>query len=227
MAAERMQSSEAQAQGLPTEISGSNKPAVDDSQRIDQITALQDSIDSLSLSMFEALRGLRDAVAPESGNLGGGQESAQNSNNNNSSTPNNNNNENSENDFEEFWQSYRNGDPEIVALVQKVSPAPPKKREDYIRIHAKVEMEKDTELVKKLAETVLEKSADIDRRVSKLPGMHRTRAEQMKYIEGLLEKNCQAASKLEETYQIAQERRDRVRKFVRDHTCEALGILED
>ena len=39
--------------------------------RVDPITALQDSIDRLSLSMFEALRGLRDAVAPESGNLGG------------------------------------------------------------------------------------------------------------------------------------------------------------
>ena len=44
--------------------------------------------------MFEALRGLRDAVAPESGNLGG--EGA-------------NTNEN-ELDFDEFWSSWRKGD---------------------------------------------------------------------------------------------------------------------
>ncbi len=34
--------------------------------KIDPITAVQDSIDSLALSLFEALRGVRDAVAPES-----------------------------------------------------------------------------------------------------------------------------------------------------------------
>ena len=34
--------------------------------KIDPITAVQDSIDALALSLFEALRGVRDAVAPES-----------------------------------------------------------------------------------------------------------------------------------------------------------------
>ena len=34
--------------------------------KIDPITAVQDSIDGLALSLFEALRGVRDAVAPES-----------------------------------------------------------------------------------------------------------------------------------------------------------------
>ena len=33
--------------------------------KIDPITAVQDSIDSLALSLFEALRGVRDAVAPD------------------------------------------------------------------------------------------------------------------------------------------------------------------
>jgi len=33
--------------------------------KIDPITAVQDSIDSLALSLFEALRGVRDGVAPE------------------------------------------------------------------------------------------------------------------------------------------------------------------
>ncbi|KAL3771290.1 hypothetical protein ACHAWO_005947 [Cyclotella atomus] len=36
------------------------------SNKIDPVTAVQDSIDSLALSLFEALRGVRDAVAPES-----------------------------------------------------------------------------------------------------------------------------------------------------------------
>ena len=34
--------------------------------KIDPVTCVQDSIDSLALSLFEALRGVRDAVAPES-----------------------------------------------------------------------------------------------------------------------------------------------------------------
>lgn len=167
--------------------------------------------------MFEALRGLRDAVAPESGNLGG------NAGNNSS---NNTNNESSEQDFEEFWSSYRSGDPETIAMVKKVTLNPPTKREDLVRIHAKVEMEKDAELVKKLASTVLEKSMDIDRQVSALPGMHRTRAEQMQYIEELLKKNRQASEKLEDVYNHALDRRAIVRKFVRDNTCAALGISE-
>ena len=48
--------------------------------------------------MFEALRGLRDAVAPESGNLGGNNAAA-NGNGDSSSEP----------DFDEFWHSYRSG----------------------------------------------------------------------------------------------------------------------
>ncbi len=167
--------------------------------------------------MFEALRGLRDAVAPESGNLGG---SAGN-------TGGNENTESTDPDFDDFWQSYRNGDPETVAMVRKVTLATPQKREDFIRIHAKIEMEKDAELVKKLAGTVLEKSVLIDERVSKLPGMQRTRKEQMIYVEELLKKNKEAAEKLQEAYDRASQRRDLVRTFVKENTCAALGIVED
>jgi hypothetical protein len=163
---------------------------------------------------------LRDAVAPESGNLGVSNNQVGGGNN----SP---DNENAMGDFEEFWQSYKNGDPETVALVKKVSSAPPTKREDYIRIHAKVEMEKDAELVTKLATTVLQKSANIDHLVSNLPGMHRKRTDQMKRIQSLLEENCKAAENLESIYQNAVLRREQVRKFVQDNTCEALGIVED
>jgi len=166
--------------------------------------------------MFEALRGLRDAVAPESGNLGGMA----------GNTTGNETNESSEPDIEDMWQSYRSGDAEIVAMVKKVTTAIPQKREDFVRIHAKMEMEKDVELVKKLAETVLEKSANIDIRVSNLPGMHRTRNQQMSRIEELLHKNHEVSERLQEAYDKVSQRRDLVRKFVKDLTCEALGIEE-
>jgi hypothetical protein len=162
--------------------------------------------------MFEALRGLRDAVAPESGNLGGG----------NASTA------NAQPDFDDLMQSYREGDTATIELVQRANyGVAPTKREDFIRIYAKLEMEKDDTLVKRLAGTVLRKSADIDGRVSELPGMHRTSSEQMAYMEQLLQWNQEASEALEQAYGEAQKRRDLVRKYVRDTTCEALGIVED
>jgi len=191
-------------------------------QKVDHITSLQEGIDGLSLSLFEALRGLRDAVAPESGNLGGIQQGSTNNDNINSSPT-----ENSENDFEEFCQSYQNGDPDTLAMVKKVTVTSPQQREDFLRIHKKIEMEKDAELVKKVASTVLEKSADIDCRVSSLPGMNRTRTEQMELIEQLIGKNRKTAMRLEDAYNRAEKQRKKVRAFVRDHTCESLGIIED
>lgn len=104
--------------------------------------------------------------------------------------------------------------------------AAPQRREDYIRIHGRIEMEKDVELVTKLASTVLEKSDEINERVSSLPGMERTRKEQMEYIETLLKKNQQAAADLEERHKSAKAKRDQVRQFIRENTCEALGIME-
>lgn len=44
--------------------------------KIDPVTCVQDSIDSLALSLFEALRGVRDAVAPESLETPGVQQSS-------------------------------------------------------------------------------------------------------------------------------------------------------
>ena len=192
------------------------------SQKVDHITSLQEGIDGLSLSLFEALRGLRDAVAPESGNLGGIQQGIAGNDSVNSSPT-----ENSENDFEEFCQSYQSGDPDTLAMVRKFTATPPQKREDFLRIHKKIEMEKDAELVKKMARTVLEKSAEIDRRVSFLPGMHRTRTDQLQLIKELIEKNREKAIRLEDTYKRAEKQRRKVRSFVRDHSCQSLGIIED
>lgn len=164
---------------------------------------------SLSLAMFEALRGLRDAVAPESGNAAANTEG------------------NNEPDFEEFWQSYRNNDPETVSAVLGANGgSPPQKREDYRRIFGKIEREKDAGLVARLATTVLTKSADVDERVINLQGMDRTRTQQMKLIQELLAQNAAVEEELQSAYDTAKTRRDQVRKLLQEQTCEALGIEE-
>lgn len=167
--------------------------------------------DSLSLAMFEALRGLRDAVAPESGNIG-------QANTHEGASP----------DMDELWALYKRGDPTVVAMVTKANgSAVIQKREDFIRVHAKMEMEKDSDLVMRLASTVLEKSLLIDEGVDSLPGMDRTKDEQMKRIEELVQLNAKAARDLETAYVIAKDKRDTCREFIRNHTCEALGIQEE
>lgn len=178
--------------------------------------------------MFEALRGLRDAVAPESGNLaaaaGAGAGAAGSGNSN-------------EPDLEDLWNAYRKGDPNVVAMFQKVgggATAVPSsnisaglRRDDFVRLHAKMEMEKDTGLVLRLAKTVIDKSEEIDDQVDALPGMNRTRAEQMQMIERLIAENAKAAADLQQAYDKAKERRDASRKFIREETCKALGIEEE
>jgi len=160
--------------------------------------------------MFEALRGLRDAVAPESGNLTAEQQSEA------TSGP----------DFEEFWQSYRNNEAETVAAVRRLGASDPQKREDYVKIFRLFEREKDDELVARLATTVLQKSADVDERVSKLSGMDRTRAQQLERIEELLDQNSAVNTELRDVHELAKKRRDQVRKALQEQTCEALGIEE-
>jgi Subunit 21 of Mediator complex len=168
--------------------------------------------------MFEALRKLRDAVAPESGNLGVNSNAAGAQGDQSTSA---------EPDMDELWHLYRSGDKDVVAKIHNVTNnVAVTKREDFVRIHAKMEMEKDTELVAKLAESVLEKSDQIDDMVDSLPGMNRTREEQMKIIEGLISLNQQAARDLENAHRKASERRAACREFIQRHTCEALGIDE-
>ena len=169
--------------------------------------------------MFEALRGLRDAVAPESGNLGNTAAPGSGNNNNNSNEP----------DWEDLWHAYRKGDPGVLAMIAKTAGNNKQitRREDFVRLHAKMEMEKDTELVLLLAKSVLDKSQEIDEQVAALPGMDRTRSQQMNRIKELIEFNQQASVELEEAFSAAKKRRDASRKFVQENTCRALGIEED
>ena len=168
-------------------------------------------LDGLSLAMFEALRGLRDAVAPESGNLTAEQQSEA------TSGP----------DLEEFWQSYRNNEVDTVAAVRRLGGGiEPQKREDYVRIFRLFEREKDAELVARLAKTVLQKSLEVDDRVSSISGMDRTRTQQLERIEELLQQNRKYENELSEMHELAKQHRERIRKAIQEQTCEALGIEE-
>ncbi len=165
--------------------------------------------------MFDALRQLRDAVAPESGNLG------------NTINSNNNRNDDIEHalDTDELWKAYKAKDPDVIAMVPTTGI---NSREDFERWHAKHEMDKDTELVTQLASIVLEKSRAIDEQVQHhIPGMHRTRQEQIEYIAQLVQENVQVARELEQTYEQARQQRDQCRAYIRENTCRALGIEED
>lgn len=163
--------------------------------------------------MFEALRSLRDAVAPDSGSLRG---------NNSATAP------GEQADIEELWHAYKSGDKEVIHQVHCANGGVVlQKREDFVRVHAKMEMEKDTELVQRLANSVLAKSAAISHRVDSLPGMSRNRTDQMNRIEELLRLNRTAIDELEVTNQIARDRKDACHRYIRTRTCNVFNIEEE
>jgi hypothetical protein len=239
-----------------------NSSLVDDEDKIDPITSLQEMIDDLSLSMFEALRKLRDAVAPESGSLGRTTQvpttphnddidSSNNNDNNNSnisSNDNNNNNNsasatrtrsatnntNNNNDVDELWHHYRVGDDvEIMNHIQQACMAlqlPAKKltrREEFVRIHAYMNMQKDQNLVSSLASDILYHSSNIDHHVSNtIPGMHRTASQQRYHIAQLLQHHHHVSQELQSLYDTTVSLRTQCRQYVLDHTIEALDILD-
>ena len=168
----------------------------------------------MSLSLFESLRGLRDAVAPDStANPDGNQGIAPCF-------------DTSEPDYDGFLISFHKDDPFALEIVAKAGGKPPRSREEYSKILLKMERERDVSLVSSLAEEVLAKSATVDKLVAKLPGMERTKTEQMKRIEELLNLNKSASDALEKAYAEAESRRDEVRLVLSNVTCEALGIEE-
>eukprot|EP00957_Ditylum_brightwellii_P100619 7669711-Ditylum_brightwellii.AAC.1 len=66
-----------------------------------------------------------------------------------------------------------------MALVIKTEGNPPHTREDYLKLLIRAEWDKDTELVRCLADEALSKSAKVDNFVAKLPGMGCTKVQQM------------------------------------------------
>ena len=195
------------------------------STKVDPITVVQDSIDSLSLSLFEALRGLRDAVAPESsqhinntGDLSGPQ-----SQSNQTQTA----IDHEDMDYDDFLMAYHKDDPFALELISNAEGKPPSTSLEYSKLRALNEMKKHAELVPKLAQNILSKSTALDDLVAKLPGMHRTKDEQMKRIQELLDQNSRAEEDFQLAYSEAERKRDEIRSVLQRVTCRALSIQEE
>ena len=78
----------------------------------------------------------------------------------------------------------------------------------------------------KLSKDILDKSHDISELVANLPGMHRTKEQQMKRISELLDENKSLEQELEDVHKEATIRRDQIRTMLQNVTCSALGIAE-
>lgn len=187
---------------------------------VDPVTQVQDAIDGLSLSIFEALRGLRDAVAPynaQEGEDGGGDVGQRQRQMSLADEP----------DYDEFLISYHNEDPQTLAVVESAGGKVPKGPEEYFKLLSRIDREGDQALVTRLAEDILAKSHALNGLVDSMPGMGRTREEQMRRIEELMGENRNLEEELVAVYQEAEETRDALRKRLRDVTSAALGIEEE
>lgn len=189
------------------------------SNKIDSITEIQDSIDSLSLSLFEALRGLRDAISPES------------QTNNNITNTNGEHVENNspqspqlELDYDDFLMAFHRDEQWTLELIAKNKGNPPKNKEEYTKLKARIEMEKFKAIVEKHSTDVLQKSANVDDLVSALPGMSRTKKEQLERINELLTLNQSLDKELNDAYIQAEKQRNEIRSILDRVTTEALGI---
>jgi len=218
-----------------------------DELKIDPVTALQDTIDSLSLSLFESLRGLRDAVAPQvafdpnSANASAGTAIQQNGENNTRVELGKKSDPLSFSDYGEYLATtIKNLQPGGSNLAGRRNPlegeenddddkilAAPLRRDEYIKLVANAERDEDTDLVKRLASTVLEKSQAVDESVLNLPGMGRTKCEQMTLIGRLLEENRETECELAKALAEAANLKNEVRSLLRETTSKALGIEEE
>lgn len=209
------------AAAAPTPTAPAPPPA-----KIDPVTQVQDAIDGLALSLFEALRGIRDATAPEalvgdatstdgtkggSGTKGGG-----------GSTSNQ-----DEADFDDFLIAYHNQEPHALEVAKKAGGKPPQSKEDYLKVLARMDFESDVGTAQRLAGEILDKSREVEELVDHLPGMERSKKGQMDRIATLIEENRTIDRQLEEKHREASEKRDQVRTMLREVTCSALGIEEE
>ena len=190
---------------------------------------------SLSLSLFEALRGLRDSVAPET-NLTNGEKNDENDNFNGGTGPQQHQNLDQqqqqqkspidlEMDYDDFLLAYHRDDPVALEFIKMANNKPPKTRDEYTKLRAKFRGIRASELMSKLAGNVLSRSAAVHDLVESLP--NRTKAEQMDRISELIEKNKIAEEGLKEAYAKAQIRQNKLRSVLDQVTCKALGISEE
>lgn len=103
----------------------------------------------------------------------------------------------------------------------------PLTQEEYTQFLIDTEHQRDIQTTQRLAQTILNKSEQVDNLVAGLPGMHRTRDMQMERIEELLVRNHQVAKELDEAHVLAKERLQEVRKVLGETTFLALGVEEE
>lgn len=204
------------------------------SEKIDPITEIQDAIDSLSLSLFEALRALRNAVAPESfsmeNELKGSVEEETKTSANLSQTRSvirRSAIDYEDMDYDDFLMAYHEDDPFALELIKISDGKPPKTREEYLKLRAMNEMKIAMNVTKSQAENILSKSAALDDLVAALPGMNRTKKEQMDRIQELLDENKKVDDELRLVYQEAEKKRQEIRMALKKVTCKALCIEQD
>jgi hypothetical protein len=204
------------------------------SEKIDPITEIQDAIDSLSLSLFEALRALRNAVAPESfsmeNELKGSVEEETITSANLSQTRSvmgRSAIDYEDMDYDDFLMAYHEDDPFALELIKISDGKPPKTREEYLKLRAMNEMKIAMNVTNSQAENILSKSAALDDLVAALPGMNRTKKEQMDRIQELLDENKKVDDELRLVYQEAEKKRQEIRMALKKVTCKALCIEQD
>lgn len=209
------------------------------SEKVDPITEIQDAIDSLSLSLFEALRALRNAVAPETvasvNNSEPQAKSQEEGNNTFDSLQSKTSAQGSgrsavdyeDMDYDDFLMAYHEDDPFALELIKIADGKPPKSREEYVKLRAMNEMKIAMNVTKAQAENILSKSAALDDLVAALPGMHRTKDEQMERIQELLDENAKVDEELRLAYKEAENKRNEIRLALQRVTCKALCIEEE
>ena len=186
------------------------------------------------MSLFEALRGLRDSVAPDTHNN-------ENNNNNQPTSDENDNNESSaasqqqqqqqqslidtDMDYDDFLLAYNKDDPIALEFIKMCNNQPPKTRDEYTKLRAKVAGIRAQELMSKLAGNILSHCTEVHNLVDSLPD--RTKLEQMERISDLIEQNSIAEEALKDAYVKAQERQKNLRSVLDQVTCKSLGIDEE
>ena len=153
--------------------------------KIDVVTALQEEIDAFSLSLFEALRGLRDV---STGSTSQPQTQKQQSN--------------------EEVASNNQGKRLIGSPGKSLT----------------INGDEDLDIVKALASSALEKSVNIETLLNQIPGLNRTRTEQLKIIEELIKENNLVEKELQIMLRLANDRNEQIYQVMQNETYLALGV---
>ena len=185
----------------PADTNAANE---DEKKNIDPVTALQDSIDLFSLSIFESLRQLRDTVSATN-RIGNPRKT-------NKATSGDDDEE--EEDDEEDEDDLQ-GDNASSAFPSEMS-------------YQERQQIRDAILVQRLSTDILQKSHSIiHRATTTIPGMHRTKSQQYEYMQQLLNENTKVIQELQDTQQEAIKIRDLIRKELQRVTTSALGIEQE